>query len=146
MRHFTALALTLLAAAVHAADDAKTDLNGLQGKWEVTEFVQNGKPAPEKVTKAVTITFKGDKMRLVGPGGIGEREFTVKLDPEKDPKAIDLTALDGDFKGMTSPAIYELKGKQLKFCMSNRTTTERPKEFKSEEGSSLGLFVLKRGK
>jgi uncharacterized protein (TIGR03067 family) len=124
---------------------AKKDQEGLQGTWEVVEFVTDGKPVPEEKRKEIKVVFKGEKMTLTGPGGIGKREYSFKLDPGKNPKAIDVTPLDGQFKGKTVPAIYELKGDHLKLCIPNRGK-ERPAEFKTAEGSNLGLFVLKRSK
>jgi len=148
MRLFLSVVLTFLSlvgAASAQADDAKKDQDGLQGSWEVVELVMDGKPAPEATRKEIKIVFKGEKMTLTGPEGIGKREFSFKLDPSKKPKSIDFNPLEGQFKGKTSPAIYELKRDELKLCMPNRGK-ERPTEFKAGEGSNLGLFVLKRSK
>ena len=141
-----AIIVTLLAFVSVKADDTKNDQEKLQGTWEVTEFVMNGKPAPEEVCKEIKFVFSGDTIKLTGPGGIGKREFKFKLDPTKKPKAIDTIPQEGSFKGKTGPAIYELKGDTLKLCIPNKETTERPKEFKAPKGSNLGLFVLKRSK
>jgi uncharacterized protein (TIGR03067 family) len=137
-------ALLSLAGPSLCADDAKKDLEELQGDWEVVEFIADGKPSPEEVCKEIKIVFKGEKMQLSGPGEIGIREYSFKLDPSKKPKAIDVTALDGPFKDKSVPAIYELEGDELRFCMPNQETKDRPTEFKAAEGSKLGLFVLKR--
>jgi uncharacterized protein (TIGR03067 family) len=137
--------LSVVVAASAQVDEGKKDHEAIQGTWEVLEFVQGGKPAPEATRKEMMIVFKGEKMTLTGPEGIGKREYSFRLDPSKKPKAIDVTPLEGQFKGKTSPAIYELKSDELKLCVPNRGN-DRPAEFKSAEGSNLGLFVLKRSK
>ena len=139
-------ALLSMASSSLCADDAKKDSEGLQGTWEVVEFTADGKLYPEEIPKEIKLTFKGEKMLISGPGGIGKREYSFKLDPSKKPKAIDVTPLDGPFKDKTVPAIYELSGDELKFCMPNQETKDRPTEFKASEGSKLGLFVSKRSK
>ena len=84
------LALVVLATGVFAlaADDdqAKKDLKALQGTWEYTRHVSNGKETPKKKFEGMTLTFKddkweqkkGDNLLLFG---------TIKLDPSKKPKA-----------------------------------------------------------
>ncbi len=141
---FAFVIIAFLAGSVRA-DDAAGDQQKLQGKWTAAEFIVNGEQVPES-REGLTITFTGDTMLLTGPGGIGRREFKIKLDPSKSPKAIDTIAQDGPFKGTSNPAIYELDGDVLKICMPNEQTTERPKEFESPAGAKLGLFVLKRAK
>ena len=139
-------ALLSMASPSRWGEDAKKGSEGLHGTWEVVEFTADGKPAPEEFRKEIKITFNGEKMLISGPGGIGKREYSFKLDHSKKPKAIDVTPLDGPFKDKTVPAIYELKGDELKFCMPNEETKDRPTEFKAAEGSKLGLFVSKRSK
>ncbi|GEM_PF-5896652 len=113
----------------------------LQGKWEVTEVVFDGTATDN--LKGVQAVFDKDKLSLIG--GEGKREFSIKLDPTKNPKAIDMTALDGEFKGDTNPAIYQLEGDTLKLCMSNEPgNNKRPTELASKEGSKLLLMTLKR--
>ena len=138
--------LLSMASPSLCGDDAKKDSEGLQGTWEVVEFTADGKSFPEEFRREIRITFKGDKMLILERGGTGKREYSFKLDPSKKPKAIDVTPLDGPFKDKTAPAIYELKGDELKLCMPNQETKDRPTEFKAAKGSKLGLFVLKRSK
>ncbi len=148
----TAIAVLMLGLISTQAGDAKKgggakkDQEQIQGTWEATEMVMNGRPAPDEVRKGITFTFAGDKMTLTGPGGIGKREYQFKLDPTKKPKAIDTIPQEGPFKGKSGPAIYELKADTLKLCIPNQITNERPKAFESTKGSNLGLFVLKRAK
>jgi uncharacterized protein (TIGR03067 family) len=140
------LATLQLAAEPRPEDAVKQEEMKLAGTWELTEAVGGGKPAPPGKVKGVTAVFSGGKMSLVLPGDEPKREFTFKLDPAATPKAIDLTALDGGFKGKTNPAIYQLEGDTLKLCMRNEPTKERPAKLASPEGSDLILMTFKKRK
>ena len=126
--------------------DAKKEAEKLQGTWQITELIGNGKKFPEEGTKGMKITFTGDKMKIVRSAEDEGRSFTFKVDPTKKPKAIDTTAQDGNFKGETVQGIYELDGDTLKLCLPNRPGADRPAKLESTEGSNLGLLTLKREK
>jgi uncharacterized protein (TIGR03067 family) len=143
---FASVGLLAVAGAARA-DDAKKDLEKLQGTWEITEVVINGKTLPAEKVKGGQVVFKGDEMTVKeGDDDKDPRKFTVKLDPGKKPKALDTTALNRDQKGAVSPAIYELDGDTLKLCSPNNDSKERPRAFKSDEGSNVVLLTLKRVK
>jgi uncharacterized protein (TIGR03067 family) len=133
-------------AGLVQGDDAQKERERLQGTWELTGAVGGGKPVPPEKVKGVRVVFSGEQMSLVSPGDEPKREFTFKLDPTAKPKAIDLTALDGGFKGKTNPGIYQLEGDTLKLCMRNEPTKERPAKLASPEGSDLILMTLKKRK
>jgi uncharacterized protein (TIGR03067 family) len=144
------LGLLLIAVSVFVlparGDDAKKDLEKLQGTWEVSEMIVNGKLVPKERREGVKVVFSGDKMSLVPTKGEEKKEFTIKIDPAKTPKTIDTTALDGTYKGQTNPGIYQLDGDTLKLCLPNKTTKDRPKEFASAEDSYLAVMTLKKAK
>jgi uncharacterized protein (TIGR03067 family) len=140
---FTVFALGLIVVCGRAAPTDKPKDN-LEGTWEVLEFVMNGDEMPEKERKAMRFVVKGDKLSLSGLGD--KREFTVKLDPTKKPKAIDFVSIGGPYDGQTGPGIYDLDGDALKLCVPNAPTKDRPTEFKSEKGAVLAYMVLKRMK
>ena len=124
---------TFLALAQARADDPATDQKAIQGTWDVSEFILDGKPRPEDVTRGLKFVFIGDTMKLVGPVGIGEHAYKFTLDPTKTPKAIDVVPQDGPSEGKSGPAISELTGDTLKLCIPNNETKDRPTEFKSPE-------------
>jgi uncharacterized protein (TIGR03067 family) len=140
------LALAVFVAVGLVRADAKKEGESLQGTWDLTAVVGGGKSVPPEKVKGVKVVFSKDKMSLVSPGDEPKREFTFKLDPTTKPKAIDLTALDGGFKGKTNPGIYQLEGDILKLCMRNEPTKERPTKLVSPEGSDLILMTLKKRK
>lgn len=165
---------TFLSIVIQAAPgDAKKDAQALQGAWMLTELIVGGKPAPENQIKGLQFIFKADKLTIVPPPpdvsaippkvlvilGIGlgaqvppprvvdERSFSVKLDSTKDPKHVDLTALDGDNKGVVSPGIFEIKDGTLRWCQSDDPKNmERPKTLASPANSQYYLFTFKRAK
>ena len=176
MRPFSAIfAAVLFLFASHPAftGDAKKDTKNLQGAWLLTELVVGGAPVPEKDIKGLRFVFKADKLTILAPPGdvhtiqnrmfvllgigmcsqvppprvVDDRTFTVKLDPTKQPAAVDLIALDGEAKGIVSPGIYEINGDQLRWCQSDDPkNTERPKTFAAPAKSRHYLFTFQRAK
>lgn len=126
-------------------DDAKEEGKKIQGTWDLTEVVAGGKHVPPEKVKGGKATFSEGKMTLVSPGD-ELREFTFKLDPKAKPKAIDMTALNGGFKGKTNSGVYLVDGDILKMCMPGLPSMDRPTKLESSEGSDLVLMILKRQK
>ena len=114
----------------------------LKGEWEVISFTGDGEEIPKDKSPIAKLVF--DKTKLTMTGDQKPKEFSYKLNASKKPKQMDLTPLSGPFKDKTTLAIYELSGDTLKLCVYNKESKERPAEFKSEKGSSLGLLILKR--
>jgi uncharacterized protein (TIGR03067 family) len=138
----------LLVAFIHASvlrgEDAKADLDKFQGTWEVTKYERNGEQFPVMAMK-----FTGDKMQRYAAAGDpspSRPEWTIKLDPSKKPRAIDATVLTGPLMGKTRLGIYQLDAEELKLCLARPEVTDRPTEFKSNEGSQLEVITLKRSK
>ena len=150
----------LVAAACLAASQppgTKTDQDALQGVWNVVGFEQGGKAIPPEMFKEVmdgsTLTVKGTavefKMFQVTVKDVGGKPEmtkkekvetgTVKIDPSKKPKQIDIAKREGG----TMTGIYELTGDDLKVCLDPEGK-ERPTEFKTKESSMIGTMVLKR--
>ena len=128
--------LVAVAPLPPVADDAKL----LQGAWTIVSYTYRGKKAPEDklsnmscVIKENTLSIEEDKRVESG---------TIKLDPTKKPKTLDLIIKDGA-KTETALFIYELDGDNLKLCWS-KPGGERPTAF-SAEGTD-GYMVLKRKK
>jgi uncharacterized protein (TIGR03067 family) len=136
MKGYIAMVLVagLLLAADTKKDDAKKDIEALQGTWRPVTSEKGGKEQNDEA-KEHTLTFekdtftvkKGDEVRIKG---------TFKLDPSKTPKAIDMTVTEGrrdEDKGKELHGIYELGKDTLKWCTSEPGGKERPKEFATKE-------------
>lgn len=136
-----ALTAGLLVAA-DAKDDAKKDLDAMQGKWQLASLERDGKSVD--VPKDAIRTVKGDTYTINPRPGV-TIEGTYKLNADAKPKQIDITPTTGDNKGKTSLGIYEINGDTLKICWAP-SGKDRPTEFKSAEGSGVFLAVHKKVK
>jgi uncharacterized protein (TIGR03067 family) len=133
----------LLFVPLAGAGDAKKELEALQGKWEIAEVT----PAASKVIfKDMTVVIQKDKMSW-RKGDMVSKEDTIKLEPGKTPKAMDLIRLKGNPVGKVSQSIYKLEGDTLTLCTPILPeVSPRPTEFKGGEPSKAWLLVLKRVK
>jgi uncharacterized protein (TIGR03067 family) len=135
-------ATVLLAASVSAQEALKKELQQFQGTWAIEYVDHDGhKPSPDKI-KSMKLVIAGNRLTVQGEKLM---QSTIKLDPSKSPKTIDITYDDGPDKGKVLQGIYELNGDGLKLCLS-KPGKERPTQFVSKENSGLVLMVLKRDK
>ena len=104
---------------------------------------QDGKAVPEETVKGARLVIKGDRhtVRVGGETMVG----THRLDPSKEPKAIDATDTEGPYKGKTIHGIYELTDDTYKVCFA-APGKDRPTEFASKPGSGHRLIVMRRQK
>ena len=123
----------LLFAAFTPAQDAKKELDALQGEWNADSVEKDGKKVP--LGSGPKLTIKGDQW-VVKVGNI-EEKITFKIDPTKTPKTIDLTYPAGIAKG-----IYKLEDGVFTLCRA--VGAARPTEFKSGGGDVV--MVYKRAK
>ena len=77
--------------------------------------------------------------------GEGRDEGTVKRDPAKTPKTMDITGTKGPNEGKTFLAIYESKGDELRVCY-DLSGKSRPTEFATKPETQLFLVKYKRAK
>jgi uncharacterized protein (TIGR03067 family) len=132
------------------------ELENLQGTWILVSWQQGGRPEvragdkPGKAGRPNTdghLKIEGDKFAFSPPGAGGKAVWTgrVKIDPARQPKARDWTAMvrveDKKSEGSLT-GIYELKGDALTFCYGNK----RPAEFKTRPERDLDerMLVFKR--
>ena len=135
----------LLLVPARAENIGKT-AESLEGTWELTSVVDSGSTAPTDAIRGAKVVFSKDVMTLISPDGEDKSEYTIKLEPKKSPKAIDIIPTVGTFKGQASLGIYEIDGDTLRLCQPHRPSTSRPTKFSAPEGSELHLMVLKRVK
>ena len=138
------LALCTLAILLFggAANQETKELEKLKGAWSVVDLVYNGK---DHNTLKFNFLFKGDEVIVEGNDRV-KLEYArlkVKLDTSTMPKLFDITVGAGIQKGAAMEGIYELKGNELRICLKV-FGKDRPADFKSADGSSQALLVLKR--
>jgi RNA polymerase sigma-70 factor (ECF subfamily) len=130
---------------------AKQDLKKLQGTWYAVGGAYLGKANPEKDLKAVMKGNQWQKLVITGDrfawGSAIEDPFrkgTVKLDPTKKPRQMDLI-YEENGKTLTHRCIYEVDradGDRFTLCLDR---PDRPKKFETTaEAKSCMLYVWKR--
>ena len=135
--------LTFLSLATgQDRDEAKKELQNMQGTWQVVSSQVGDEKAPAAEVKKRKVIVKGNTLTYVPSSGPKDkREGTIKLDPKT--KAFDwaVTAPEAG----TMLAIYELKGDVLKVGFGNDGLV-RPKRFVIGKEDVVWLLVLKREK
>jgi uncharacterized protein (TIGR03067 family) len=138
-----ALAMTVAAAP---KDNAKKDLENLQGRWTMASAVQDGEGLPGDLMSKLKFEVKGDQFIVKGDDETVKTytKITLKLDASATPHLIDFVVGSGDDKGTVIEGIYEWQGAdEFKVC-AKIDVKERPTEFKSAENSHTVLIVFKR--
>jgi uncharacterized protein (TIGR03067 family) len=137
----------LLAADDSKEDAAKKDLKKMQGAWVMASSEREGKKLSDEEMKKYSRTVEGDKITVSFEDENAVRLFvyTLRLDPTKKPKAIDVTFSEGPQKGKTMHGIYEFDGDNCKVGFAP-LDKERPTEFVSKEGTGHVITVWKPAK
>ena len=128
--------------------DAKEELKLLEGAWKVVGLEANGKKAPPEALKGMSWSFRDAELSCNDPGNKLEDKATVKLDPSRSPKRIDIVGLTGTGKGKTVAGIYKIDNGQLIVCMRDAEVAKkgRPEKFATAKDSGLGIITLERVK
>jgi RNA polymerase sigma-70 factor (ECF subfamily) len=137
--------LPALASLAMAGDASDEEVKKFEGTWKFVSLESDGQEAPADVIATWRWVFRGKEITMGDPAqGGAKASFTV--DPSQSPRALDMTALDGNEKGKMFKCIYELKGEHLKICLPEGKQAEadrpRPEEFGG--GKGLSLIVLER--
>ena len=125
------------------ATRAKDDDKELQGSWKPVAAELGGKPFPDEILKTMKLVLTDGKYTVT----VGQQtdEGTVKLDPAKKPRAMDIVGTKGPNRGKAIPAIYELRDTTLRICY-DLSGKARPGEFKTRPDTQLFLVEYKRQK
>jgi len=140
--------ITLFAGVRRPADNEETvakELQAFKGTWRLSSKEENGKKFSEEVIKDIIGTGDGLGKFSVRRGDKVIGEATVKLDPTKKPKRVDVSFTEGQHKGQTLLGIYEIDSDAFRVCVA-RPGDERPAEFSAKAGSGRILIGYKREK
>lgn len=143
------LCVFCLAAARGAADDTvagKPDLDRIQGVWERVSTETSGNKRMLAEPRPLLIVVGADFAFGLDQEGKPFPPEKARLDPEQDPKALDLTPTGdsaGPLKGKTYPGIYRLDRDTLVLCLSILPGSQRPTRF-ATGGTSWVLDVYRR--
>ena len=113
------------------------DFGDLQGRWVVVAMEGDGEKVSAEVLEGMTWAIKGNQITASQPGSTGTMSF--KLAPGRTPKEIDITALDGNLKGTTSPGIYAIEGSKLRVGFGEKV---RPTAFVTAPGDGRTMITL----
>ena len=113
---------------------ADSDSAEMDGTWKPLSAELAGKPWPKEVLDTMKLILKDDQYTVF----VGDQsdEGTVKRDPSKSPKTMDIKGTKGPNEGKTILAIYELKGDELRVCY-DLSGKSRPTEFATKADTQL---------
>lgn len=131
-----------VAAAPPRIDPAKWELVRLQGTWVMEGLEVNGEQVPQKRLKGTTLTIRGDKYIVTVKGT--SHETTIKFDPRKKPKAIDMYFPNGTDLPKLSKGVYEIDGDTFKVCRHQMPGEDRPSQLGSWPNTNLFVVTWKR--
>ncbi|HKI35728.1 MAG TPA: TIGR03067 domain-containing protein [Gemmataceae bacterium] len=113
------------------------EMKKFQGSWKQVAWEKDGvKDHPDEQGWEPRVTFTGDTFVVTLADGSIPIKGTFKLDPTREPKALDMTDTFGEDAGKTFLAIYTLEGDRLTFCAAD-DGQERPTEFRTGPGQVL---------
>jgi uncharacterized protein (TIGR03067 family) len=139
---FTWVAL-LSCLSCAAEDAADRELRRLEGTWVLSAVEADGERTPRDALKEFRLTFEGPAFTTVRAGMTARG--TVKLDPTRKPRTMDISYTAGPEKGRTQQAIYELDGEMLRICGA-APGKDRPTDFETKGRAGWTLLLFRRVK
>lgn len=151
------VALTTLAGCSAKDHVGKEEDKQLEGTWKVISITSgDGGEAPQEMLRDMIVSIEGEKWKTFSGGRASEE--SIKLDPAKNPKSIDLTRTpivgvisDGknqnrpEVKPEILPGIFDLDGDRLRICLAN-PGAKRPTQIPDKKQEGLVVLVLERDK
>ncbi|MBZ5557272.1 MAG: TIGR03067 domain-containing protein [Acidobacteriia bacterium] len=116
-----------------------TDLDKLQGSWDVTSLEMDGRKMP--AVPGAKIVIKGGRFTSLGMGQTYEGK--IEIDQKKTPRAIDLVFTAGPQTGTRNLGIYTFGRDRWTLCLATYGDT-RPRTFATKPGTGVALETLER--
>jgi uncharacterized protein (TIGR03067 family) len=123
-------------------DKAKKDLAQMQGKWTMHALEINGKDVPPKQIADTFLSVKDNIYRTIVKGK-EQFGFRIKLDPSKDPRAIDMILNEGGVEKVYK-GIYKLENDSFVMCRGGSPEQERPNQFATWPNTNNFVVTWKR--
>ena len=137
--------------AASKSDPIKDELAKLAGDWVRSQLEMDGKQ--EDSPPGHSLTIRGDQWMEKSPNAPeANSSDTIKIDPSKSPKQIELTSSEKTPAGetLTVTGIYELDGDTLKVCQpfpfgEDLTKLKQiPTEFTTQPGGDFVTTIYTR--
>jgi uncharacterized protein (TIGR03067 family) len=133
------IASAVLAAPVPKAAKKKSDLELLEGRWEIVTLDTGGGLQVQTGDFATfTLTVKDGKLSTATKSSPGYTSLPFRIDESQSPKHLDI-----ETPNQSMSCLYEVDGDTLRWCHP-QPGQPRPTELKGGNGSYL--FVWKRVK
>lgn len=121
------------------AQGVDEEVKKFQGMWKVKDAEMRGEKAPAPVLK-ITFKFEKQVLKLKGPKDVN---FDYKIDVDKSPRQIHLTAQDGTHKGKLGVGFFEFKKEELHLWIPNSPNgDDPPKDLEDAAAKGLAHFTL----
>jgi RNA polymerase sigma factor (sigma-70 family) len=127
------------APTVVAQSEEKSDVDKLQGDWQVIAVEQDGRVLPKDQFPFTSLNIRGDSIDHAG-GPHDHLKVRFRLIPGQQPGAMDMASQG--YHAEFYYAIYTLDGDTLTICRPD--DGPRPAEFASRPGSKILLYTAKR--
>jgi uncharacterized protein (TIGR03067 family) len=117
-----------LAVSLFAAADMPKEEQAFQGTWKLMQWDVFGKSMDKAELKDCKLVIKGDRYSLT-LNGQTPTTGTQRVNPNKNPKTIDIIDTSGQYAGKMCHGIYEINGDEFRVIFSP-PGQPRPKHFK----------------
>jgi uncharacterized protein (TIGR03067 family) len=141
---FSAIVVCHWALTIRAQEPASREIEKHQGTWLASSFRRDGQETPQEIVRTITRTVVKDHV-VWKRNGKSFAGTAMVLDPKQSPRAIDVIADGGPFRGKRVLGIYRLDKDRLTICMAD-ADQPRPKDFTAEKGSRQTLMTFTREK
>jgi uncharacterized protein (TIGR03067 family) len=136
------LVLFFACVLVQRHDQNVTELRSLQGTWITTKYFMGNQYVPEEFLPLFQRVITDDTMTVKFAGKVTGSN-TIRIDPTKSPKVLDIIIGNGEGKGRVIPCIYDLQGDTLKICAPARNNS-RPTDFTIPKQGERWVVHLRR--
>ena len=134
--------IALLLTQADAAEQAKKDLQKLQGAWTMSGLEVNGQDVNLEKLQGTTLTVKGDKYVVK----VKDQTLTcvIRLDPGKDLRTIDMIFSEPGAADKVHKGIYKFDGDTFKIARGLNPDQERPGQFATWPGTNYFVVTWKK--